>query len=154
MKKYFNGGAILILIAFLLSGNHSWAQTIDLEKEKTAILKAEHEMASAAKSNDLERLWNFWDEEAIILLSVEKTVSGINEIKAFTTNSRKDPNFMITWEPHGVGVSPSAEMGYTYGVGSMTRTQQNGQPITITRPYVVVWKKNAMGEWKVLIDRP
>ncbi|MCB0667332.1 MAG: DUF4440 domain-containing protein [Saprospiraceae bacterium] len=148
---------LLKVLVLLATAQINWtcaAQNLDPENEKSAILQAEREMNMAAGFDDLEGLWSHWDKDAVMLLSLEKTVKGIEEIKEFTVGNRVDINFRITWKNQGVGVSPSGDMGYTYGVGSVTRSGPNGQPSTRTRPYLLIWKKDAKGRWKVLIDRP
>lgn len=150
MKNYFKPFILLFLIINFV--NFSCTQAIDLEKEKAALIQADKEWEAAARTNDMEKLWSFWDDKAVMLMSVDFTLKGKTSIKDFTTKVRKDPNFKIGWELKGAEVSPSAEMGYTYGVGTVTRTAENGEVMTNSKPYLVVWKKDAAGEWKGVIE--
>jgi len=93
-----------------------------------------------------------WDDDAAILLSAEHTVRGKQQIKEFTTRSRTDPNFSIDWTVKGADVSASGDMGFTYGVGTITRSDENGKVVETASPYLVVWKKNPAGEWKCIIE--
>lgn len=147
MKKliYFSS---LIVLLFLTS----CSSKVDIEVEKTKLLQTDQDWVAAAKAGDFEKLWTFWDYDAIILLSADKKIQGMNEIKEFTKRSRTDPNFQINWKVEGADISSSGDLGYAYGSGSVTRTDENGEPITVTNPYLVVWKKQTDGTWKCVIE--
>jgi ketosteroid isomerase-like protein len=126
---------------------------IDLEAEYQTMIKADRDWSAAASSKNMETLWPFWTDDALILLTPEKTLRGIEQIKAFTVASRKDPNFEISWEIEGGEVSPSGEFGYTYGVGRVTRTGEDGKPFTSVNPYLIVWEKQPDGRWKCVVEK-
>ncbi len=116
------------------------------------LLKADRVCANAAKNSDMETLWNCWDDEAVMLMSTELHVVGIGEIKSFTTQARTDPNFQIHWSPIAAYVSPSGDMGYTYGTGTVTRTASHGELVKLTQPYLSVWKKCDDNQWRIAIE--
>ena len=127
-------------------------RSIDIEGEKRALLDADKAWALAASTHDMERLWSYWTDDAKVLISADWTIDGIDQIKPFTINARKDPNFAITWSATGADISPSADMGYTYGIGSVTRSDENGNPVTQTKPYLIVWEKQRDGSWRGVIE--
>lgn len=147
MKKLIYFPSLIVLL-FLIS----CSSKVDIEVEKAKLLQTDQDWAAAAKAGDFEKLLTFWDDDAIILLSADKKIRGMDEIKEFTKRSRTDPNFQINWEVGGAEVSPSGDFGYTYGSGSVTRTGENGEPVTVTNPYLVVWKKQTDGNWKCVIE--
>ena len=143
---------IILFIILILSTGYAKAQSGDLKMERERLIEADKAWSLAANSNDMEKLWTFWTDDAKILLAVNQTIEGINEIKKFTTQSRTDPNFEISWEVMGAEVSETADMGFTYGIGKVMRTDSNGEIISMTKPYLVVWKKDSEGQWKCLIE--
>lgn len=147
MKQHFKLTSVLIFIAVCVK-----AQTVDLAAERTELINADKAWSFAAKNNDMENLWTFWTDEAKILMSADKTIEGKDQIKNFTTQARMDPNFEISWEVIGADVSVSGDMGYTYGIGKVTRTKENGDLMTHTKPYLTVWKKQTDGTWKCVIE--
>ena len=147
MKKHIKLSSVLLLIAVCVN-----AQTGDLTAEQAALIKADKAWSTAAKNNDMENLWAFWTDDAKILLSADHTVQGMEEIKNFTIQARKDPNFEISWEVQGADVSISGDMGYTHGIGKVIRSNENGDLMTMTKPYLSVWKKQADGKWKCVIE--
>jgi len=138
----------LLLIMFF----SNCSSTFDLKTEQANLLQADREWSEAARTNDMERLWSFWTDDAKILLSADKTLSGLEEIKQFTTNVRTDPNFELKWEAKGADISESGKMGYTYGIGKVTRTGEDGKSISIESPYLIVWEKQPNGSWKCVIE--
>jgi ketosteroid isomerase-like protein len=120
--------------------------------EKEELIKADKAWSLAAKTNDMEKLWSFWEDEAIMLISTDMTLRGIEQIKRFTTQARTDPNFEISWEVQGAEVSEKADMGYTFGIGKMQRTSSTGELISTTKPYLIVWRKQSDGTWKCIIE--
>ena len=143
---------IILFIILILSTGYAKAQSGDLKMERERLIEADKAWSLAANSNDMEKLWTFWTDDAKILLAVNQTIEGINEIKKFTTQSRTDPNFEISWEVMGAEVSETADMGFTYGIGKVMRTDSNGEIISMTKPYLIVWKKDSEGQWKCLIE--
>jgi ketosteroid isomerase-like protein len=138
---------LLPFITFVAKG-----QSIKTKIEKEELIKADKAWSLAAKTNDMEKLWSFWEDEAIILMSADMTIQGIDQIKRFTTQARTDPNFEISWEVQGAEVSEKTDMGYTFGIGKVQRTSSAGELISTTKPYLSVWRKQSDGTWKCIIE--
>ena len=136
----------LVLFTLLAKGQSNYTK---LENE---LIKADKAWSHAAKTNDMEKLWSYWEEDGIILMSANMTIKGMDQIREFTTKARTDPNFEISWEVQGVEVSEEGDMGYTFGVGKVQRTSDTGKPISSTKPYLAVWKKQSDGSWKCVIE--
>ena len=66
----------LICIALMANG-----QSSNSEKAKEALIKADKAWSLAARTNDMEKLWSFWEDDAIILMSADLTIKGIDQIK-------------------------------------------------------------------------
>ena len=147
--KYKIALSVLLLFVTIVAK----AQSIDTKIEKEELIKADKAWSLAAKTNDMEKLWSFWEDEAIMLMSSEMTLKGIDQYKKFTTQVRQDPNFEISWEVQGAEVSEKADMGYTFGLGTVQRTSSTGEVISTTQPYLVVWRKQPDGTWKCIIEK-
>ncbi|MGB5355390.1 MAG: DUF4440 domain-containing protein [Eudoraea sp.] len=142
--------SLLLLLLFVVQVAKGQSTNSKIEQEM--LIRADKAWSHAAKTNDMEKLWSFWEDEAIILMSVDVTLKGIDQIKRFTTQARTDPNFEISWEVQGAEVSEKGEMGYTYGIGKVQRTNEAGELIITTKPYLTVWKKLTDGTWKCKIE--
>jgi ketosteroid isomerase-like protein len=142
--------ALLVLLLFMTL--LAKGQSINNKIEQEELIKADRAWSLAAKTNDMEKLWSFWENDAIILMSADMTIKGIDQIKRFTTQARTDPNFEISWEVQGAEVSEKADIGYTFGIGKVQRTSGTGETISTTKPYLTVWKKQSDGTWKCIIE--
>ena len=143
---------ITLLLLLLFTTLVATGQSINTKTEKEELIKADKAWSLAAKTNDMEKLWSFWEDEAIMLMSADMTIKGIDQIKKFTTQARTDPNFEISWEVQGAEVSEKADMGYTFGIGKVQRTSSTGELISSTKPYLIVWRKQSDGTWKCIIE--
>ncbi len=147
MKNQITLLFLLLFITLVAKG-----QSTNIKIEQEELIKADKAWSLAAKTNDMEKLWSFWENDAIILMSADMTIKGIDQIKGFTTQARTDPNFEISWEVQGAEVSEKADMGYTFGIGKVQRTSSTGEIISTTKPYLSVWKKQSDGTWKCIIE--
>lgn len=58
----------------------------------------------------------------------------------------------LTWTPVGGEVAASGEIGYTYGRYVVHSTSPEGEPRESFGKYFTVWKLQADGSWKVVLD--
>lgn len=58
--------------------------------------------------------------------------------------------YTLTWEPQSGEVALSGDMGYTWGI--YTITIDSDDPKSRQGKYLNVWKKDLDGNWRVLID--
>ena len=66
--------------------------------------------------------------------------------------SFKTPGFQISWEPESAEISKSGDLGYLIEHDDMTMNDSTGKPITQHYNSVTVWKKQADGSWKNVVD--
>ncbi|HLO37017.1 MAG TPA: hypothetical protein VK173_00860, partial [Lacibacter sp.] len=62
-------------------------------------------------------------------------------------NAQEDTSFTMTWEPKGGDIASSGDMGFTYGVYKVATADT-----TLKGTYLNVWRKQADGKWKFVID--
>ena len=56
-----------------------------------------------------------------------------------------------TWTPIASGVSRGADLGYTYGLSVLTPDEPGEEPVR-RESYLRIWRRNADGEWKLVLD--
>jgi ketosteroid isomerase-like protein len=72
---------------------------------------------------------------------------------AITKSSNWNPkNYQLTWTPTDAMMGPSGDFGYTWGHFEGHSKNANGKPITTSGRYITVWRKQADGQWKVVLD--
>jgi ketosteroid isomerase-like protein len=61
-------------------------------------------------------------------------------------------DYQLTWTPTDAQMSPSGDMGYTWGHYEGHSKDANGNPVTTTGRYITIWRKQPDGSWKVALD--
>lgn len=93
---------------------------------------------------------SYFAEDAVTLSNGKGPVSGHAAIAAGTTWSPKD--YQLTWTPQGGQMSPSGDMGFTWGHYAGRSKDRNGNPVVSNGRYMTIWRKQADGAWKVVLD--
>ncbi|HNR07770.1 MAG TPA: hypothetical protein PKM27_10690 [Saprospiraceae bacterium] len=85
-------------------------------------------------------------DSSIVKLSEGKP--PIEGITAFSKSYDHEKDIKtISWTPSHAEVAQSGELGYTWGTWTL-----NLPDTVFLGKYFTVWKKNARGEWKVVLD--
>ena len=72
---------------------------------------------------------------------------------AIQKSANWDPKvYQLTWTPTDAMMGPSGDMGYTWGHFEGHSKDANGNPVTIKGRYMTIWRKEANGQWKVVLD--
>jgi ketosteroid isomerase-like protein len=100
------------------------------------------EDASSAESHA-----SYYAEDATVLAPNETLMTGraaiAEELKGYYAMS----GFDVTWKP--THADASGDLGYTIGTYEMTMNDSTGNPTKDVGKYLVVWKKQTDGSWKV-----
>jgi ketosteroid isomerase-like protein len=92
---------------------------------------------------------HFSDDSAVLLRPNTMPVVGKNAL-AEAYSGLDDSQFTLSWEPLNANIATSGDLGYTYGIYTMT-PQVDSIPES-KGTYVTIWKKNAAGEWRFMLD--
>jgi len=60
--------------------------------------------------------------------------------------------YQLTWTPTDAVMGPSGDVGYTWGHFEGKSKDANGNPVTTSGRYITIWRKQADGNWKVVLD--
>ena len=72
---------------------------------------------------------------------------------AIAAQASWDPKqYQLTWTPQAGQMSPTGDMGFTWGHYEGRSKDRNGNPVNTTGRYMTIWKKMADGSWKVALD--
>jgi len=61
-------------------------------------------------------------------------------------------DYQLTWTPTDAVLGPSGDMGYTWGHYEGRAKDAHGNPVVTSGRYITVWRKQADGSWKVVLD--
>jgi ketosteroid isomerase-like protein len=89
-------------------------------------------------------------EDGVTLGNGEAPVVGKVAIAKSANWSPKD--YQLTWTPTDAVMGPSGDMGYTWGHFEGHSKDANGNPVVTTGRYMTIWRKQADGSWRVMLD--
>lgn len=108
----------------------------------------EAQFARATAQGGGKAFASWFAEDAVTLSNGQAPVIGRAAIAAHTTWSPK--SYQLTWTPTSGQLA--GEMGYTWGHYAGVAINADGLHSTTTGRYMTIWKKQANGEWKVVLD--
>jgi ketosteroid isomerase-like protein len=133
-----------------LSAMLSFSQTDPLD-EKESIKKTDIEFSDLSKAKGMkEAFLTFVTGDGVLLRPYMMPVVGYDNIKKFLEEGNTD--FVLTWAPLFADVASSLDLGYTYGTYVLTFKDETGNSQTRKGTYITIWKKQADGKWKFVLD--
>jgi len=124
-------------------------------QDEAAIRASIKDWAAAAAAKNPEKFTSFYAEDATVMLPNLADPSGKTTIGEAITGMMKDANFALSFQADKVVVARSGDIAYETGTYSMTVSDPaKKKPSTEMGHYVVVWRKQSDGSWKVAIDAP
>lgn len=137
-------------LGLLLLAAHCQPST-DQEVEAMRLLKTDWSFAKMSlEKGAAEAFRTFLAADAKLLPASGDPIEGVETIYDIMKPGYE--NILFRWEPKEAQVSVSGDLGYTWGVYTMTLPQGSGSPRTQTGKYVNIWRKTQSGEWRVIID--
>jgi len=147
-------GVLLVLFscAFVAASCGPSATSDSGAADAAAIRALDEQWSATAAKDDLEGTVAFYADDAVLLPP--------NALIARDRKSIRDswagllgPNTAVSWKVSKVEVAKSGELGYLYGTYSLTiRDPKGGAPVSDTGKLVEIWKKQADGKWKCIVD--
>jgi len=120
------------------------AADVDLEKAVGSLIAAEKAYAKVAVEKGFrDASISVFADDAVIF--APSAVNG----KKFWRDAKENP--VITWRPIFASISRSGELGYTTGPSEYRRSHEAQNPDAFGH-FVTIWRKDAKGIWKVVID--
>jgi ketosteroid isomerase-like protein len=146
-----------ILAALLLSGcNHTppaaQAEPDGRADAEAAIRKADADWAKAGQSRNVDAWMAFYTDDAVILPPNEPMATGKENVRKSIAGLLSLPDLSLTWQAQKVEAAQSGDIGYLYGTYDMKASDGKGKPITDKGKILEIWKKQADGSWKCIVD--
>lgn len=89
----------------------------------------------------------YLDSNGVLLRPNRLPIAGADAIDFLI--QQNDTDFTMTWEPRNGAIAKSGELGYTYGIYALRPSKKD---TVIYGTYVSIWKKEADGTWKFVLD--
>lgn len=127
------------------------AQT-DQSAEKESLMQTSRDWSKAAGGDDIDRVMSYWADDAIVIPTGAPELRGKAAIRAYIEQSKKLPGFRIEWEPLEANISADGSMGYLIEGTRLRMKAPDGSPLDMRYRSVTVWRKQADGSWKNIVD--
>jgi ketosteroid isomerase-like protein len=123
----------------------------DRDREKEALIRTDTEFSEAAQKIGVgEAFARFADDGATMLPAGQHAVRGLDAVRKQFADFPKGAT--LVWKPYAAEVDRCGELGYTLGTYESRGPDAQGQPVTRYGKYCSVWKKQADGRWKWVVD--
>lgn len=121
--------------------------------EAAALLKRDAEWAETASAGkDVEKIVSFWSDDALVVPPGQPLVEGKDAIRSFVAESLKIPGFKIHWVSEKVSFSPDGRLAYMRATNETTVPGPDGKLMTIRGRGVTVWRRDADGQFRCVVD--
>ena len=96
--------------------------------------------------------WGSWfAEDGAMIQETVGEISGRADIQAALA-SLDSPDVSLTWDPIRADIAASGDLGWTTGAWVSEVTDADGNITTRQGRYVSIWRLQADGSWKVVMD--
>lgn len=127
-------------------------QKIDTKIEGERLMQISREWSKSAATDSIEKTLSYWAEDAVIMSPGESPIKGKLAIHNMIEDTKKIPGFKISWQPISAYVSQGGDMAYLLEQNQITVNDSLGKPVTEYNKSVTIWRKEANGSWKNVVD--
>jgi len=148
----------LLLVVLLLSISTACQRTAtttmaDTRAADEATLKnLDADWSKAAGAKDLDKTASYYADDAFVLPPNMPAIQGRQGARAMWQGMFSVPGFGGGWKSSKIEVARSGDLGYVTGTYELSESAAGGKPTTDKGKYLEVWKKQADGSWKCIVD--
>jgi len=120
--------------------------------DEAAIRAASAAWSQSATAKDLDKAVSFYADDALILPNKAPAITGNENIRKNWAPLLALPGPGLSWQTSSLDVARSGELAYETGTYNFVTTDKKGKPTDNKGKYLVIWKKQSNGSWKVAVD--
>jgi len=141
-----------VLILFVACAQEPVAPPDTRPADEAAIRAAATDWTKAAEAKDVEKFLSFYADDATVYPPVAPAMSGADARRKFWSEAFSLPEIQVKIATTKIEAARSGDMAYETGTFEESFKDPKGKPVSISGKYVVVWKKQANGQWKAFAD--
>ena len=135
----------IVLAAFVWVSLQAGAAT------RADLLRVDEEFSAAAQTLGVgEAFLRYADPGAVMLPEKQNAVTGLDAIRKQFADFPAGAT--LIWKPFRAEAAASGDLGYTLGTYEYRARGADGKPVVRYGKYCSVWKKQADGAWKWVVD--
>jgi uncharacterized protein (TIGR02246 family) len=120
--------------------------------DEAAIRAASAAWSQSATAKDLDKAVSFYANDAVILPDKAPAARGQENIRKNWAPLLALPGPGLSWQTSALEVARSGELAYETGTYNFVATDKKGKSTDYRGKYLVIWKKQSDGSWKVAVD--
>jgi ketosteroid isomerase-like protein len=145
--------AFLVFLAvtslFVCRPSLSATSVVDLAAVEAVVRKADADWAAAASTASVDAWMAFYAADAVVLLPNDELASGKDLIRHTVTRLLA---LRVAWRPIKVEVARSGDLALLIGAYELRLGDSHGAPISDRGRRLEIWRKQADGTWKCIVD--
>jgi ketosteroid isomerase-like protein len=123
-------------------------KVVTISEEKQKMMDADRAFSKMSREKGMKTAFlEYIDSNGVLLKPNYLPIVGADAIDYLIQIN--DTLFTMEWEPKYGAVAQSGELGYTYGLYAL---KPSARDTTLYGTYVSIWKKQADGTWKFVLD--
>lgn len=111
------------------------------------LMDADSAFSDYSVKNGFQKAFIEFAHDSVVLLKANRMPIVGKQGLIDSYAGKSDSNIVLTWKPAKAIIAQSGELGYTYGFWTFI-----AQKDTSRGTYLTIWKKNASGQWKFILD--
>lgn len=120
--------------------------------DEAAIREADAASIKAIAAKQVEATMSYYEEGASILMPNAPIVTGREGIRRAWEQMFAIPGFTLAPKTTKIEVARSGDLAYALGTYQFMANDSQGKPVSDRGKFVVVWKKQTDGAWKIAAD--
>lgn len=144
---------IILLLLLTLSTACQTQHTTDTRAaDENTLRNLDAEWSKAAGAKDINKTVSYYSDDALVMPPNTPVLEGKEAARAMWSGMFRVPGFGGGWKATRVEVARSGDLGYVTGSYELSETDPSGKPMTDKGKYLEIWKKQADGSWKCVLD--
>lgn len=142
--------ALLAIVLIAMISQSGCAKKADVAAETDAVRKADADWSTAIGSKDIDAFLSYFAADGVLMMPNMPAMNGPEAIRAGV--SPMMPAMSVSWTATNAEVAASGDLAYTTGTYQASMTMPDGTMHPDNGKYATIWKKQADGSWKVVVD--
>jgi len=145
---------LLLCIVFLsMICSCSQQPTIDTSEEDEYLIQdLETKLIEALSNKDLNQYVSLFADDATVFYPNNPPIIGKDALKQVWEDMFARPGFTLSMQAERSETSNGGDLAYAHGEYALSFNDENGTPVIQKGNYIVIFKKQNDGQWKIIID--
>jgi ketosteroid isomerase-like protein len=151
MKVGLQASLAILTVIFLLIGRQSALarSPVDVSASEAAVRMADGDWAAAA---NVDSWMSFYAADAMVLLPNDQLARSKELVRQPVARLLALSHLSLTWQPVEVKVARSGALVFLIAAYELRFDDSNGTPVSDRGSRLEVWKTQADGSWKCIVD--